>query len=482
MHQVVYWFIVVFYTCFTAVQAGSPRVPSTQEPPAKTSGSVALSEPVKAPESVAELKLSFSPVVRKVAPAIVSIYALQVVERRVHPLFTDDFFNYFFGQLPSLPQQEISKSMGSGVIISKDGIVVTCAHVVQNAKSIEIKLLDNRQLQGRVVAIDQKNDLAVIKLQDIEGDIPFVPLGQSSSVEAGDLVLAFGNPFGIGHTVTSGIISAATRLVGDRVLVQTDSPINPGNSGGALVNMKGELVGIPNAILSRTGTNLGIGFAIPVSVIKPLLSLKDDETTIKRAWDGIKIETLDSDKAESFGLKNQKGVFVVALHEYSPAKQAGLQASDVIVKINDVPIESEEIYRLKLLEMEVGKEVKYTIKRKGDEKVITFQVIAPPEMPEADETTIKGRSPLSGLKVANLSPALAVKYGLDAMQGGVVILDVPMRGSMFGVSLFEPGDIIEEAGGQKITSVKQFIKLVDDGVSGLMLQRGHKRIKIQIGM
>jgi serine protease Do len=434
----------------------------------------------KAPTSLEEIKLSFSPIVKKVAPAVVSIYAVHVTERPLHPLFDDDFLNNFLNYSPAPLRQELSKSMGSGVIISKDGTVITCAHVVQNAKAIEIRLSDNRQLKGKVTVIEPKNDLAVIKILDFEEDIPFLPLGQSNTVEDGDLVLAFGNPFGIGHTVTSGIISAVTRTVGDRILMQTDSAINPGNSGGALVNMKGELIGIPNAILSRTGTNLGIGFAIPISIITPLLSAKTGDGTISRAWDGLKVETLDHDKAESFGLKNQKGVLISAIHPNSPAKTAGLQVSDVIIQINGHPIASEEAYRLKLLEIEIDKEITYTIKRRGADKTITFKIIAPPDSPKAEETVIQGHHPLSGLKIANLSPALALKYGFDTLQTGVIILDVPLHSSLFGMPIFQPGDIIEEADGKKIESVKQFTTLVKDGLTRLTLRQGNKRIDLHL--
>ncbi|WP_051908781.1 trypsin-like peptidase domain-containing protein [Candidatus Odyssella acanthamoebae] len=434
----------------------------------------------KTPASLEEIKLSFSPIVKKVAPAVVSIYTVHVTERPLHPLFDDDFLNNFLDYSQAPLRQELSKSMGSGVIISPDGTVITCAHVVQNAKAIEIRLSDNRQLKGKVTIIDPKNDLAVIKILDFEGDIPFVPLGQSSTVEDGDLVLAFGNPFGIGHTVTSGIISAVTRTVGDRVLMQTDSAINPGNSGGALVNMKGELIGIPNAILSRTGTNLGIGFAIPIAIITPLLSAKTEDGTLSRAWDGLKVETLDHDKAESFGLKNQKGVLVSAIHPSSPAKTAGLQVSDVIININEHPIASEEAYRLKLLEIEIDKEIRYAIKRKGADKTITFKVIAPPDNPKAEETVIQGRNPLSGIKIANLSPALALKYGFDSLQIGVIILDVPVRSSLFGIPIFQSGDIIEEADGKKVESVKQFTTLLKDSLNRLTLRQGNKRIDLHL--
>ncbi len=434
----------------------------------------------KSPTSIEEVTLSFGPIVKKVAPAVVSIYAVHINERPFRPLFADYPFNNFLDYPEGPFRQELSKSMGSGVIISKDGTVITCAHVVQDAQIIEIRLSDNRQLKGKVTVRDEKNDLAVIKILHLEEDIPFVPLGQSSSVEAGDLVLAFGNPFGIGHTVTSGIVSAATRTVGDRVLMQTDSAINPGNSGGGLVNMKGELIGIPNAILSRTGTNLGIGFAIPISAIIPLLSAKNEDGSLSRAWDGLKVETLDPDKAESFGLKNQKGVLVSSIHPSSPAKSTGLQVSDVIIKINDYPIESEEAYRLKLLETEINKEVIYLIKRKGEDKTITFKIIAPPDTPKAEETIISGRTPLSGIKIANLSPALALKYGFDSLQTGVIILAVPERTSLLEMSIFQPGNIIEEADGEKVDSVKKLMALIKDGVDRLTVRQGNQRIDIQV--
>ncbi len=231
-------------------------------------------------ESKVHINLSFAPVVKTVEPAIVSIYAAQVVERSLNPLFDDDFFAQFF-RPPPFPRQELAKSMGSVVLIDDKGAIVTCAHVVRNAQEINVKLSDNREFKAKVNVMDTQNDIAILSLEKVSEKIPFVPLVDHDDSESGDLVLAFGNPFGIGHTVTSGILSAKTRNVGGRVLLQTDAPINPEILGGALVNMKGELIGIPNAILSKWVQKLlGLVLGIPISTIKPLLGLSAKDGNI----------------------------------------------------------------------------------------------------------------------------------------------------------------------------------------------------------
>lgn len=430
------------------------------------------------PSTKDQITLSFSSVVKKVEPAIVSIYAAQVVERPSNPLFDDDFFGQFF-DLPQIPRQELARSMGSGVVIDDKGTVVTCAHVVRNAKEIKVKLSDNREFKAKINVVDAQNDIAILSLEKVDGTVPFVALGNSDEAESGDLVLAFGNPFGIGHTVTNGIISAKTRNVGGRVLLQTDAPINPGNSGGALINMKSELIGVPNAILSKTGSNLGIGFAIPVSTIRPLIGLSAKDGKFVRPWMGFKVDTLDADKAESFGLKGKKGVYVTQIHDLSPAKNAGLQLGDVLIEIDNKAVDSKDVFDLKILELTPNQEIELTIYRKGQESKIKTTAIHPPGEKQVKPTKITGRNPLAGYEIANLTPAMATQLGLDSMMTGVIIVKAPPRS--MAVTVFQPGDIIEETDGEKVLSVDDFRKLVGDGMQSMVLRRGTQRLTVKIG-
>jgi serine protease Do len=433
-----------------------------------------------APVSKQEINLSFAPIVKKIEPAIVSIYTTQLIERQINPLFDEDFFNQFF-LYPQLPRQEMAKSMGSGVMIDDKGTIVTCAHVVHNSKEIKVKLSDNREFPAKINVVDTQNDIAILSLEKVSEKIPFVSLVNQDDSESGDLVLAFGNPFGIGHTVTNGIISAKTRNVDGRVLLQTDAPINPGNSGGALINMKGELIGIPNAILSKTGANLGIGFAIPVSTIKPLLGLSAKDGKYIRPWIGFKVETLDADKAESFGLKGVKGIFVMAIHDLSPAKKEGLQQGDVISAVDDNSIESKDAFDLKMLEMKPDQELTLTVHRKGEEKKIKTKAILPPGDKQEKPIKIAGRNPLAGCEIANLTPAMASELGLDSMLTGVIIVKGAARANGFGLSLFQAGDIIEETDGETVKSVDDFRRLVKDGMKSMVVRRGNQRLTFKVG-
>lgn len=432
------------------------------------------------PASKQQINLSFAPIVKKVEPAVVSIYTAQVIERPINPLFDDEFFNQFF-DIPQVPRQELAKSMGSGVLIDDKGTIVTCAHVVHNAKEIKVRLSDNREFKARVNVVDTQNDIAIISMEMVDEKVPFVPMVKSDESESGDLVLAFGNPFGIGHTVTNGILSAKTRNVGGRVLLQTDAPINPGNSGGALVNMAGELIGVPNAILSKTGSNLGIGFAIPVSTIKPLIGLSSKDGKFTRPWIGFKVETLDSDKAESFGLKGTKGIFVTALHDLSPAKKEGLQLGDVITAVDGNPVDSSDIFDLKMLEIKPDQDLELTVHRKGDEKKIKIKAILPPGEKQDKPIKIAGRNPLAGCEIANLTPAMASELGLDSMLTGVIIVKGAGRANGFGLSLFQAGDIIEETDGDPVKSIDDFRRLVKDGMKSMVVRRGKQRLTFKVG-
>lgn len=435
------------------------------------------------PENKAQIKFSFAPIVNKAKPAVVSIYALQVREKQMrHSLFDEQFFNFFFGHqgFDGAPRQEVERSLGSGVIIDPEGIIVTCHHVVDDAKVIQVKLDDNRTFEAKVIVDDPRKDLAVIKIihtDKNEPSLPFIPLGNIRDAEVGDLVIAIGNPFGVGMTVTNGIVSALARSFNGQIMMQTDTPINPGNSGGALVDMKGNLIAVPNAILSRTGASHGVGFAIPSAMIRPLLIAAKGNGKVIYPWDGIKVKQMTTEEAESFGLAKPTGVLVASIHPQSPAAKAGLKPGDIVIKINDNPLQSVEDYQVVLQSTDTGSQTELLILRQGHQKTIKFDIIAPPASPDPDVKILAGQGPFAGVKIANLSPALIQQYNFpDSYNEGVVVVGVPSRG--FGFIGIQAGDIIEEVNGKKVFDLKQLQQLMKEPLHKITVRRGDSVIVI----
>ena len=312
------------------------------------------------PQSQAEITLSFSPVVKKAAPAVVNVYTRKIVNRR-NPFAGDPFFERFFREFGGPGSgRRMQNSLGSGVILTSDGYVVTNNHVVGGADEVKVVLSDRREFDAEIVFADQQSDLALLKLNDASG-LPVLELRDSDSLEVGDLVLAIGNPFGVGQTVTSGIISALARTSGrgrGRVggyFIQTDAAVNPGNSGGALVDMAGRLVGVNTAILTRSGGSNGIGFAVPANLVAQALeSALMGETTLQRPWIGILAQNVDQDMADALGLDTPTGVVISDLHPESPLRQAGLKKGDVIVAFEGREIGSLEELAFRMAAIGVG--------------------------------------------------------------------------------------------------------------------------------
>lgn len=441
------------------------------------------------PQTQAQLKFSFAGVVKGAKPAVVSISALQVTERRLQDsLFNDPFFQFFFNnnELNNTPQQQIEKSLGSGVIIDPEGIIITCYHVIRNADTIQVKLDDNRFFEAQVIVKDVKRDLAVLKIKIPAGhektSFPFLLLGDSKALEIGDLVLAIGNPFGIGMTVTNGIVSALSRSFNGQILMQTDAAVNPGNSGGALVDMNGHLIGIPNAILSQTGASHGVGFAIPAIVIHPLLKAAKGDGKVVYPWDGLQLKSMTSDEAESFGFLKPTGVLVTTVHSESPAAKAGLKSGDIIIKVNDQALQTLEDYHVAIQGCQINDILHLTIFRKGTEAAITFPLIAPPANSDAAIYTLQVPEPFKGVKVANMSPALAMNYNLvEVNREGVVVIETPRGLLRGGFSGLQPGDIIESINGEKINSVKQLSLKMTNALHQMTIRRGGAILLIQVG-
>jgi len=472
MHQKHEWLILFLGLCLSPLFAVAGEQPIT---------------PLISPSS-AFPKLSYAPIVKKAAPAVVSISTLQKVDVPT-PLFSDDpFFNFFFGNNASQAGgqlQRLTKSLGSGVIVDSSGIVITCAHVVENAQKIVVRLSDNREFEGTVVVKDLQNDLAAIRLKKVLKGFPLPSMTfETNDVEVGDCILAIGNPFGIGQTVTNGIVSAIARNVQGRMVIQIDASVNPGNSGGALVSStSGKLIGIPNAILSKTGASHGIGFAIPVALIRMLLISMSNGGVIIRPWTGIDVQPLTGDLASTLGLPFPQGVLVANLHEVSPGRIAGLAQGDVITAINDQAISNPEDFIYRIQSVPFGQTISLSIVRNNQAQRLTFQPIQPPQIPAPDQRRImEPGNLLQDIEVANLSPALVSSYQLplDTPERGVVITDTGRNSLALELNL-QKGNIIESINQKRIRSVQQLIDLLPlvQKKGTITIRQGNRRIEIK---
>nr|WP_245504842.1 Do family serine endopeptidase [Aquabacter spiritensis] len=421
----------------------------------------APSDATRVPNSRADLAISFAPVVRRTAPAVVNVYAMKAVPRG-NPVFDDPFFRRFFGGRggPGLGAPErMQRSLGSGVIVDASGFVVTNHHVVAGADQIRIALSDRREFDADVVLSDQRTDLAVLRLKGDKQRFPTVELGNSDELAVGDLVLAIGDPFGVGQTVTQGIVSALARTqigVSDyQFFIQTDAAINPGNSGGALVDMAGRLVGINTAIYSRSGGSHGIGFAIPANMVRVVIeSAKSGGSTVRRPWLGARLQRVTPEIAESLGLPRPTGVLVKTVAGASPAAKAGVRVGDLIVSVDGLGVDDPESLNYRLATRPIGSTARITLNRNGKESEVMVALAPAPETVPREEVVLRGRSPFTGIKAVNVSPAVAEELHLETDEGGVVVSEV-VENSPADASGFRPGDMILEVNGAKVASTKE---------------------------
>ncbi len=421
------------------------------------------------PNSETQIKLSFSPIVKTISPSVVNIYTKRLVTSRVSPLMGDPFFSQFFGGGFSVPQQRLESSLGSGVILDKNGLVITNAHVIEDATEITVALSDGREFPAEIKVKDEASDLSLLQVRTDGEPLPAATLQPSETQEVGDLVIAIGNPFGVGQTVTSGIISALSRSslsISDlNFFIQTDAAINPGNSGGPLVSMDGGIIGINSAIYSRDGGSLGIGFAIPSEMVASLLAAYDGgqvtkDGKIKRPWLGISAQDVTPDIATSVGLSRPTGALINAVHASSPAKEAGLKVGDIVSKINGHPVKDAAELRFRMAMVALGKTAELTVWNKGTEHTISFTSIAPPETPARTATKLSGSTPLSGATALYLSPAVISELGLKtAPDTGIVIGDI-LRNSI-AQRMVTVGDVILEINGKEIKTMEDLKKALD---------------------
>lgn len=443
------------------------------------------------PQSTAEMQMSFAPLVKKTSPAVVNIYVKRVVQqhmRMISPFFNDPFFNQFFGQrfgFNGMVRERVENSLGSGVIIDANGLMATNTHVVKDATEIIAATSDGREFSATKMLVDEKTDLAILKIDTKGEKLPFLPLADSDQIEVGDIVLAIGNPFGVGQTVTSGIVSALARTGVSTVdygyFIQTDAAINPGNSGGALVDVQGRLIGVNSMIFSKDGGSLGIGFAIPANMVKTVAAAALSGGKLVRPWTGFKGQAVTRDMVESLGLDRAYGVLVNTVHPKSPAADAGLRVGDVVQAIDGKEVHDTEALQFRLATVAMGATIKLTVFRNGKNLDVDMITMPPPEEPKRDQTLVKGRNILSGAIVANISPAVSEELGTIDADSGVVVLGNE-GGSAAQIGL-RKGDVIVAINGIEIKSVRQLLKLLDDNRAlrtQLSISRGGKMINLVI--
>jgi Do/DeqQ family serine protease len=436
------------------------------------------------PPSPEALRMSYAPIVKRVVPAVVTVSAAKTTENR-NPLMEDPFFRRFFGPQFGGPREQ--RSLGSGVIVDPSGLVVTNNHVIDGADQVKISLADKREFAVDVVLKDSRADLAVLRVKEANNErFPVIDFGNSDELQVGDVVLAVGNPFGVGQTVTHGIISAVARTqvgISDyQFFIQTDAAINPGNSGGALVDMAGRLVGINTAIFSRSGGSVGVGFAIPATMVRLVVSsARAGGSAVRRPWLGAKLQALTPELSQAFNLQRPSGVVITSVTDKSPAARAGLKAGDVIVSVGGQAVDDPNAFDYRFMTNELGGKAELGMVRGGKESKVFVALETAPELPR-DEILIESRSPFLGAKVANLSPALADELRLDTSTEGVVVVEIAdgAPAQQFG---FQRGDILLAVNGAKMAKTSDLERVVKAGARlwRISIQRGGQQISAVFG-
>jgi len=408
------------------------------------------------PDSQLQVQLSYAPVVKDTAPAVVNVYTSRTVRARSRLSFFD-----MMRDMRRAPTERVQNSLGSGVIVRDNGVVVTNAHVVKGADELRVVLNDRREFVAEVIAQDEEIDLAVLQI-DTKGErLPTLNIAQDKNLEIGDIVLAIGNPFGVGQTVTSGIVSALgrTNVTDVSSFIQTDAAVNPGNSGGALVSLGGQLVGVNTAIFSRSGGSNGIGFAIPSELVARAVDSAVTEGRIVRPWLGARTSAVDSALAGTLGLDRARGAIISEIYPGGPADKAGLRDRDVILSVGGTEINDESGLRFKLATLEVGSRTPVRLMRDGREITKTVRTDIPQENPKRDERFLDGYHPLDGATIVNMSPALGEEINVDPYLQGVMVLSLARRSAAYSNGL-RPIDIILSVNGTKIKSARQLETLL----------------------
>ncbi len=413
------------------------------------------------PDSAAQIDLSFAPVARAAAPAVVNIYATRMVADRRSPFAGDPFFGELFREFGPSPPTRAQNALGSGVIVSPDGLVVSNEHVVGDATEIRVVLNDRREFDAQVVLTDTDSDLAVLQLHDAP-KLPALALADSDAAQVGDLVLAIGNPFGVGQTVSSGIVSGLARSgvavgSGRGYFLQTDAPINPGNSGGALVDTAGRLLGVNTAILTRSGGSNGIGFAVPANLVAQVVAqARDGRDRFQRPWAGVTAQAVGPDLAAALGQDTPRGVVLSQLHARSPLAAAGLARGDVVLAVNGAPVNSAPELRYRFAALGPGAQA--TLRYRSDGGVGRAQVALapPPDTPPRARRRIDGRVALQGLEVVRINPAVIAERELALDADGVLVTGAQGLARRVGL---RPGDILRAINGTTVTATDDVVRL-----------------------
>lgn len=418
-----------------------------------------------APTSPAQVQLSFAPVVRAVVGSVVNVYGARV-ERNPRMAQMDEFFRRFFGEGgPGLPPERVQRSLGSGVIIDDSGLVVTNHHVIANMTEVKVALHDRREVEAEIILRDPRTDLAVLRLKG-KGPYRAIALGDPDEVQVGDIVLAVGNPFGVGQTVTQGIVSGLARTnvgVSDYgYFIQTDASINPGNSGGALVDMAGRLVGINSAIYSQSGGSIGIGFAIPSNMVKAVVaSARSGASAMQRPYLGASLQKVSADIADGLGIDPPAGALVASVRPGSPAEAAGLRTGDVILEVDGRAVDDPDAFGWRFALHGISGEVPLTVNRRGKRQMLSIKLGPPPEIPARDPVSPKGRVPFAGATLVNLSPAVSDELHIE-QQEGVIVLAIE-EGSVADRLGFQKGDVVVQINGERIETTRAFETVIRAG-------------------
>src|SRR5829696_6132992 len=438
------------------------------------------------PQSRAQVQLSYAAVVKEAAPSVVNVYGARV-ERRQQNAAMEEFMRRFFGDGgpggpggPGAPdgfQGRGQRSLGSGVVVDASGLVVTNHHVVEGMTEVKIALADKREFEATIVLSDPRTDLAVLKAKGAP-PLHALEFGDSEGLQVGDLVLAIGNPFGVGQTVTHGIVSALARtqvgVSNYQFFIQTDAAINPGNSGGALVNTGGRLVGINTAIFSRSGGSHGIGFAIPSSMVRAVVdSARDGSRTVRRPWLGARLQNVAPDIADTMGLDRPTGALVASVQEKSPAEDAGLKRGDLILAVGGKDVDTPESFGYRFSLQGTSGKADLTVLRNGERKVLPIRLATPPETRPREPVKVKTRSPFAGATFVNMSPAVADELQLEIGSEGVAVTEVDPNSAAMRVG-FQKGDILLAINREQVKSSKDVDRLSRTGASywEIVINRG----------
>lgn len=447
-------------------------------------------EQKQVPESRLQVQMSYAPLVKQTAPAVVNIYTKSIKRQQRSAMFDDPIMKFFFGQGRSLgmPQERVQRSLGSGVVVRENGIIITNNHVVEGADEITVVMSNRKEYDAKLVLADPRTDLAILKI-DTGGDpLQILQLEDSDSIEVGDIVLAIGNPFGVGQSVSSGIVSATSRTrkgINDLgFFIQTDAAVNPGNSGGALVGLDGKLIGINTSIISRSGASNGIGFAVPANMVRTVIRAALHEGELARPWLGVKGQDLTSALANALALDRAGGVLVNEIYPGSPADKADLKNGDVILAVDQKEVLDQGALNYRVATKEKDETIKLVLWREGRITYADVTLSMPPEDPPRAITELDGRHIFQGVTVLNLSPKANEELQIDVFKKGVMVAAVGRSTPTRRYGFVRPRDVFLSMNGEVINTVSDLTEALNRDLSDYTydINRGGQRLRCQVAI